>query len=160
AMKTPGKYASLASLALLLLAGLPAHASHTSSTSGSTPPDVVFYELSEAATFEFAAVDTNRDGKPDSTVPVKRTGQGSLAGYSQVGRSPLWPNTLVKALAAAGMASLSQPCYVTADGKDIIDLRTGTGTFEAQIEVKVQGDNPLDSPELVVMYATIKGSLQ
>jgi hypothetical protein len=37
---------------------------------------------------------------------------------------------------------------------------TGTGTFEAEIQMKVQGDNPMDSPELVVIYATIKGSLQ
>src|SRR5262245_39174173 len=157
-MKTQAKYfASLASLTLLLLAGLPAYASHDYSSSTA---DVGFYEPTEPATFEFAYVDTNGDGRPDSTVPVKRTGEGSLAGDALLGKSPLCPSNLVKSLAAAGMGSTSAPCYVTANGKDVIDLRTGTGTFEAEIQMKVQADNPMDSPELVVMYATIKGSLQ
>jgi hypothetical protein len=120
---------------------------------------VALYELTEQATFEFAYVDTNGDGYPDSAVPVKRTGEGELAGEAKLGRSPLCPNDIVDTLVAAGFAKAGRPCYVTAAGKDVIDLRTGGGTFEAAIQVKVQGDNPVDAPELVVLMASIKGAL-
>jgi hypothetical protein len=141
-MKTRAKYqASLASLTLLLVAGLPAHAASF---------DVAFYELTEQATFEF---------DPETFAPVKRTGEGSLAGEARVGRSPLCPKELVEGLAAAGLATRGRPCYVSATGKDVIDLTTFQGTFEAAIQVKVQGDNPVDAPELIVLLASIKGGL-
>jgi hypothetical protein len=134
-MKTRAKYsASLASLMFLLLAGLPGQAASF---------DVAFYELTERMTF---------DG-------VTRTGEGSLAGHAKVGRSPLCPRDVVEALAAAGFALPGHPCYVTATGRDVLSLQTFGGTFEALIEVKVQGDNPVDAPELVVMRASIVGDL-
>jgi hypothetical protein len=150
-MKTRAKYqASLASLTLLLFASLPAHAASF---------DVAFYELTEQATFEFTFVDTDGDNVPDTPVPVKRTGEGALAGEARLGRSPLCPKDLVEALIAGGLAKRGRPCYVTATGKDVIDLTTYTGSFEAAIQVKVQGDNPVDAPELVVLLASIKGTL-
>jgi hypothetical protein len=47
---------------------------------------------------------------------------------------------------------------VTATGADVIHA-DGTGSLEATIQVKVQGDNPLDAPELVVMVAHLAGAL-
>ena len=140
-MKTQAKYiASLASLTLLLFAGQPAHASSW---------DVAFYELTEDLTF---GPFLNPDGSPDSAVPGQRTGAGALAGEAKLGKSPLCPQVLVDTLVAAGFAKRNKPCYVTANGKDEIRPPDNLGgTFEADIRVKVQGDNPVDAPELTVL---------
>jgi hypothetical protein len=126
--------ALLASLLFLSLAGSPPPAAAS---------DVVFYELTEAMTF---------DG-------VTRTGAGALAGEAQVGRSPLCPRDVLESLAAASLARRDRPCYVTAIGQDVLSLATFGGIFKADIQVKVQGDNLVDAPELVVMVATIAGDL-
>jgi hypothetical protein len=125
----------LASVLFVSLAGLPAPTAAF---------DVAFYELTETMTF---------DG-------VTRTGAGALAGEATVGRSPLCPHEVVESLAAAGLARRDLPCYVTAIGRDVLSLATSGGTFEADIQVKVQGDNPVDAPELVVMAARIAGDLR
>lgn len=91
--------------------------------------DVAFYELTEDLSFS----------------GVTRTGERSLAGNAKAGRSPLCPG--------------DDDCYVTAVGRDVIDVTTGAGTFEATIEVKVQGDNPVDAPEFVVLKASVSGIL-
>jgi hypothetical protein len=127
-------FAALASLLFLSVAGAPAPTAAF---------DVAFYELTETMTF---------DG-------VTRTGAGALAGEAKVGRSPLCPREVVESLATAGVARRDRPCYVTAIGRDVLSLATFGGTFEADIEVKVQGDNPVDAPELVVMVARVAGSL-
>jgi hypothetical protein len=118
------------------------------SVAGSPVPaaafDVAFYELTGTMIF---------DG-------VTRTGAGKLAGEATVGRSPLCPRDVVEALATAGLARRDRPCYVTAIGPDVLSLATFGGTFEADIQVKVQADNPVDAPELVVMVARIAGDLR
>ena len=141
-MKGKLKYVGvLACLALAVLVGVPA---------GAEAFDVVFYELSENATFVF-----------DKTGAfVKRVAEeGVLAGEAQVG-TPLCPRRLVRELVAAGLMRDRTPCYVTATGaSDEIDA-FGAGSLQATIQVKVQLDNPVDAPELVVMVAQIEDQLQ
>ncbi len=107
----------------------------------------VFYELTEDATFVFDSTGTF----------VSRTGSGSLAGDAKIG-TLLCPAEFVAALVAAGYAAPGAPCYVTATGTDVINAN-GLGHLHATIEVKVQGDNPVDAPESVVMIAELDGSL-
>jgi hypothetical protein len=151
-MKTRAKYiASLASLTLLLFAGLPAHAAFW---------DVAFYELTEDMS---VGPFLNPDGTPlieNGQTVTARIGSGSLAGAAKIGKSPLCPQVLMDALVAAGFAKRNKPCYVSANGRDQIRLDYLTGTFDADIRVKVQGDNPVDAPELTVLVAKIHGSLQ
>lgn len=129
---------SAAALASLLVCALPGPAASADAF------DVAFYELTETMMF---------DG-------VTRTGAGELAGEAAVGRSPLCPRDMVESLAAAGLARRDRPCYVTAVGRDVLSLATLGGIFEADIQVKVQADNPVDAPELVVMVAKIAGELR
>jgi hypothetical protein len=68
---------------------------------------------------------------------------------------------LVSELVAAGLMLGGTPCYVTATrASDEINASSGAGILQATIQVKVQLDNPVDAPELVVMVAHIKGQLQ
>src|SRR5262245_53785832 len=127
-MKTQAKYlASLASLSVLLFTTQPAQA---------TSWDVAFYELTEELSF----------GQVPGTEVQTRIGAGALAGEARIGKSPLCPQALVDALVAGGFAKKNKSCYVTATGRDEIRLDNLSGTFEADIRVKVQGDNPVDAP--------------
>src|SRR5215831_8899103 len=115
---------SAVSLVLAVLVAVPAHASGW---------DVAFYELTENMTF---------DG-------TTRTGSGALAGEAKVG-TPLCPDALMNALVSGGVLPAATSCYVTAYGTDFLTIK-GTGEIKADIAVKVQGDNPADAPEFVVM---------
>ncbi len=122
---------ALAALALAVLVAAPVDAASF---------DVAFYELTEQMTF---------DG-------VTRTGAGALAGSAQAG-TPLCPQVLVD----FGAVPPGTSCYVQANGSDTIDAATGAGTLTAeQVFVTVQGDNPVDAPEFVVMTGHISGGLQ
>jgi len=123
---------SAVSLALAVLIAGPAYASTW---------DVVFYELTENMTF---------DG-------TSRTGSGALAGEAKVG-TPLCPNALMNALVSSGVVSSATSCYATAYGTDWLTLK-GSGALKAEIAVKVQGDNPVDAPEFVVMTGTLTGGM-
>src|SRR5262249_2828423 len=123
---------SALSLVLAVLVAAPAQASAW---------DVVFYELTENMTF---------DG-------TTRTGSGALAGEARVG-TPLCPDALIKGLVSTGAVPSATSCYVTAYGTDWITIK-GTGALKADIAVKVQGDNPVDAPEYVVMTGTLTGTM-
>jgi len=120
-------------LALAVLVAAPALA---------TDWDAVFYELTENMTFDGTA----------------RTGSGALAGEAKVG-TPLCPAAMMNALVSSGYIATTEPCYVTAYGTDSLTIK-GSGTLKADIAVKVQGDNPVDAPELVVMTGTLTGGMQ
>jgi len=103
--------------------------------------DVAFYELTETMTF---------DG-------TTRTGSGALAGEAKVG-TPLCPDALMSALVSVGALPAATSCYVTAYGTDFITIK-GSGELKADIAVKVQGDNPVDAPEFVVMTGALTGGM-
>ena len=130
-MKGTLKYlGALAALALAVLVAAPVEAASF---------DVAFYELTEQMTF---------DG-------VTRTGAGALAGSAKAG-TPLCPQVLV----VFGAIPPGARCYVEATGRDTINAGTGAGALEASVQVAVQGDNPVDAPEFVVMTGHISGGLQ
>jgi len=121
------------SLAVAVLVAVPAQATNW---------DAVFYELTENMAFDN---DT-------------RTGSGALAGEAKVG-TPLCPAVMMNSLVNSGYISSIGPCYVTAYGTDSITIK-GSGELKADIAVKVQGDNPVDAPERVVMTGRLRGGMQ
>src|SRR5262249_52042319 len=84
-------------------------------------------------------------------------GRGGVAGEAG-GGPPLGPGALVRALGGAGAPPAATSCYVTAYGTDSITIK-GSGELKADIAVKVQGDNPVDAPEFVVMTGRLTGGM-
>jgi hypothetical protein len=82
-----------------------------------------------------------------------RNASSALTGWAAVG-TPLCPATLVASYSPGASA-----CAVNATGSDSIDTTTGTGDFKGTLTVVVQGDNPADGPELVVMNASFSGKM-
>ena len=68
--------------------------------------------------------------------------------------SPLCPVALVASYNPGAAA-----CAVNATGSDRIDVSTGQGDFGGTLNVVVQGDNPVDGPELVVMTGSFQGKM-
>ncbi len=130
-MNARAKYLTwFALLAVLMLVAAPARAASF---------DVAFYELTEQMTF---------DG-------ITRTGAGSLAGSARAG-SALCPALLV----TFQLVQAGAPCYVEATGHDTIDALSGAGELHAHVQVAIQGDNPVDAPEFVVLTGALDGTLQ
>ncbi len=51
------------------------------------------------------------------------------------------------------------PCILNGTGADNVDLSTGLGPFSGDFTVVVQGDNPVDGAELVVVTGHIAGTI-
>jgi len=75
---------------------------------------------------------------------IHRKAISSLMGVARPG-TPLCPMTT--------------NCTMNATGSDNINLATGLGTASGSFTVVVQGDNPTDSPELVVMTGRFSGNM-
>jgi hypothetical protein len=80
----------------------------------------------------------------------RRTATSELMGFADVG-TPLCPSA---ALAGGGTR-----CTINATGSDNVSLATGLGTLSGRFTVVVQGDNPVDSPEYVVMRGNFRGKI-
>lgn len=50
-------------------------------------------------------------------------------------------------------------CTINATGSDNVSLTTGLGTLSGRFTVVIQGDNPVDAPELVVMRGNFRGRI-
>jgi hypothetical protein len=50
-------------------------------------------------------------------------------------------------------------CTVYATGIDNVNLGSGVGALQGTVTVVVQGDNPVDAPEFVVLHATFNGTI-
>lgn len=61
------------------------------------------------------------------------------------------------AYAASGGAVTT--CNLTAMASDNISLATGKGPVEGTFAVVIQGDNPVDGPELVILKGTLEGKI-
>ncbi|OLC17832.1 MAG: hypothetical protein AUH29_00640 [Candidatus Rokubacteria bacterium 13_1_40CM_69_27] len=81
---------------------------------------------------------------------VHRVATSALVGFAKVG-TPLCPSAT--ATAAKGK------CWINAVGSDRVSETTGLGTFDGNFSVVVQGDNPVDGPELVVMKGRFSGQM-
>jgi hypothetical protein len=124
-------------LALLPVMGAPALATAGSAT---------LYELTENM------------GLDDLAAPTVRTASAALQGTAQTG-TPICPAALMAILQSVGLPSGSS-CTITAFGEDEVDLTTGSGSFTGSFAVVVNVDNPVDSPELVVMTGTFEAGMQ
>jgi hypothetical protein len=78
-----------------------------------------------------------------------RKATSELMGYAVVG-TPLCP---------AEYAPRGAYCTLNATGSDNINLTTGLGDFGGTFTIVVQGDNPVDSPELVVGRGHFSGKM-
>lgn len=78
---------------------------------------------------------------------VRRQATAGLVGRATLG-SPICPATIFTA-----------DCDVTAVAKDNISLASGVGPVSGEFTVVVQGDNPVDGAELVVIRGTLNGTI-
>jgi hypothetical protein len=107
------------------------------SPSAAAAQDVTLYELTENMKLTGGKV-------------VRRSATSALMGFAKVG-TPLCPTAEVT-------VSKGQ-CWVSAVGSDNVSETTGLGTFEGRFAVVVQGDNPVDGPEWVVMKGSFRGRM-
>lgn len=73
------------------------------------------------------------------------------------GRRQATSQLMGRAEAGTFLCPLPVPCVVNATGSDDISLETGLGKFKGTFTTVVQGDNPYDAPEFVVLRGTFTG---
>ena len=136
---------ALAVVAMLAMAASPGSAAAQSITPG---PDAVIYEVTE----DMALI--GADGNPTSDVrlAVARVAVAQLSGWAALG-TPLCPYEVLIT------NPKTKTCTLNVVGSDSIDLATGIGTVEGRLRVVVQGDNPTDAPEFVVMTGSFTGTM-
>jgi hypothetical protein len=84
-------------------------------------------------------------------VPVeRRIASAAITGVAQVG-TPLCP--------AEEFASGPAGCAVNVQGSNNISLKTGLGTLQGTFATVIQGDNPVDGPEAVVLKGGFHGQM-
>ena len=84
---------------------------------------------------------------------LHRRATSELMGWASVG-TPLCPQSLVNAVSQG-----AKFCTNNATGSDNVKLTTLKGTLSGRFTVVVQGDNPVDGPELVVMRGNFRGKI-
>ena len=79
---------------------------------------------------------------------------------------PLTSGHRVATSALMGTVTASTPlcpfpvdCVITAMGSDNINIATGKGPIEGTFAIVVQGDNPVDGPELVILRGNFRGRI-
>lgn len=110
--------------------------------SSAASPDALLYELTENMTLDPLPPD----------VPLARKALAALQGSSRVG-TPLCPDAVLVTNPRA------QTCTITALGQDDISTVTGLGTLAGTWATVVQGDNPVDGPEFVVLTGSFAGTI-
>jgi len=80
----------------------------------------------------------------------RRVASAAIAGVAAPG-TPLCPGEELQ----SGPAG----CAVNVSGKDDISLTTGLGTLEGDFATVIQGDNPVDGPEAVVLRGEFRGTM-
>jgi hypothetical protein len=132
----------VAMLALLAVSVAPGVASAGSATAY----DATLYELTE----NMKLVPRHDRSSPRAKrVPTsaRRVATAALAGYAKPG-TPLCP------------ADPGEPdCMVHVHGSDNISLTTGLGTLQGQFSTVIQGDNPVDGPEAVMLRGEFRGHM-
>ena len=88
---------------------------------------------------------------PKHGTPVgRRIATSAITGVAGVG-TPLCPT--------ADFQSGPAGCAVNVLGGDDISLKTGLGTLQGHFSTAVQGDNPVDGPEAVVLTGEFRGHM-
>jgi hypothetical protein len=104
-----------------------------------TVPNAVLHEVTEAMKL------LGRNPRP-----IIRQATAALAGDVTLGTilCPAWLPMVFQGLTECGIAAFAT---------DNIDLSTGRGPVNGKFKVTVQGDNPVDGPELVIVRGTLSG---
>jgi hypothetical protein len=113
---------------------------------GTLSADVVLYEVTE----DMYLKDGQGKFVKHPVADGRRTAVAQLAGWAKLG-SPLCPAWVVM------VAPMTKKCGVNAKGADDLSLATGKGRVEGAFSVVVQGDNPVDAEEFVIMTGTFSG---
>lgn len=137
---TTKRMVTIMSLLGIAVAGLPAMASGENPTATKT---ATLYELTE----NMKVVERHKRRHH----PVnRRIATSALTGVAQLG-TPLCPIPEFQ----SGPAG----CAINVLGKDNVSLLTGLGTFEGDFTTVIQGDNPVDGPEAVVLRGEFRGDM-
>jgi hypothetical protein len=143
---TPTTKRMLAILGLVAIAGVPAVASAQQRKGGHHGPPsegtATFYELTENMKLR----PKNRRGESVQF----RVATAALTGVASVG-NPLCPSPELQ----SGPAG----CAVNVLGRDAVNLNTGLGTIDGTFATVIQGDNPVDGPEAVVLRGSFQGRM-
>jgi hypothetical protein len=118
--------------------------------------DVVLYELTERAKFDFIV----RGDKPP--IPT-RQGTSGLQGKAKAG-TPLCPEVLLD-LVLPGLpfhVKETKRCVITATGHSMLRLDTLSGTITGDLAVVLNTleTNPTDAAELIVMTGEFSGAIE
>jgi hypothetical protein len=81
----------------------------------------------------------------------RRAATAALSGRAAAG-SPICPKEFADALGV-------DECVVTATASDNIDIATGIGDVNGKFTVVIQGDNPIDAAEFVVLDGSLSGTI-
>jgi hypothetical protein len=105
------------------------------------------YELTE----NMKLIQRDRDPKKQPRFPVvtRRIATAAIAGFAEPG-TPLCPLAKFQS---------GDNCAVNVLGSDNISLTTGRGTLQGQFQTVIQGDNPVDGPEAVVLKGQFHGQM-
>lgn len=90
------------------------------------------------------------NSRPSVPAFPRRVAAAAIAGVAAPG-TPLCPSEEFQ----SGPAG----CAVNVNGKDDISLTTGLGTLEGDFATVIQGDNPVDGPEAVVLRGEFRGKM-
>jgi hypothetical protein len=131
---TSTRIVAILGLVGVAVAGAPALASAS---------DATLYELTENMKL------VQRDHKYRAPA-ARRIATSALSGVAAPG-TPLCPSPDVQ----SGPAG----CAVNVLGSDNVSLTTGLGTLEGNVATVVQGDNPVDGPEAVVLKGDFRGHM-
>jgi hypothetical protein len=101
-----------------------------------------FYELTE----NMKVIQKNQKHNPVG----RRIATSALTGVAQMG-TPL--------CAHPDLASGPAGCTVNALGSDNISFESGLGTLSGNFATVIQGDNPVDGPELIVLRGDFRGQM-
>ncbi len=82
-------------------------------------------------------------------VVARRIATAAIAGFAEPG-TPLCPVPEFQS---------GDHCFVNVLGSDNISLTTGRGTLQGQFQTVIQGDNPVDGPEAVVLKGQFQGQM-
>jgi hypothetical protein len=134
----------VAMLGLMVMAGAPAVASAGNGKGGPRPSEGTarFYALTE----NMKVRPQNRPGQGAQS----RVATGALTGVATVG-NPFCP--------APELQSGPSGCAVNVLGRDSVSLATGLGTLDGTYATVIQGDNPFDGPEAVVVSGRFRGEM-
>jgi hypothetical protein len=135
----------VAMLALLAVSGAPGVAS----AGGATLYDATLYELTENMKL-VPRHDRSSPRAKRAPTSERRVATAAIAGTAKRG-TPLCP--------IPEFEISPEVCAVNVHGSDNISLTTGLGTLQGQFSTVIQGDNPVDGPEAVVLTGEFRGQM-